>query len=73
MPSYVHIPVSELEAFITHIFATAGCGSREAARIASHLVGANLAGMTATASCGCRATSSGTRLAMSSRASRPRW
>ncbi|MCX8134746.1 MAG: malate/lactate/ureidoglycolate dehydrogenase [Roseococcus sp.] len=43
-PSHVHIPVEELQSFVTRIFLATGCGAKEAARIAEHLVGANLAG-----------------------------
>jgi uncharacterized oxidoreductase len=44
MVEYVHIPVTELEGFVARIFIAAGCEASEAARISSHLVGANLAG-----------------------------
>jgi len=43
-PSYVFIPVQELEGFVTRIFSATGCAAKEAARIANHLVGANLSG-----------------------------
>ncbi|MFN3448052.1 MAG: Ldh family oxidoreductase, partial [Roseococcus sp.] len=43
-PSYIHIPVEELQSFVTRIFLATGCAQKEAARIAEHLVGANLAG-----------------------------
>ncbi len=39
-----HIPVAQLESFVTRIFEAAGCAPAEAARISNHLVGANLAG-----------------------------
>jgi uncharacterized oxidoreductase len=38
------IPVQPLTAFVTRIFLATGCAQKEAARIAEHLVGANLAG-----------------------------
>lgn len=40
----VYIPEAELEGFVTRIFTASGCEPAEAARIANHLVGANLAG-----------------------------
>jgi uncharacterized oxidoreductase len=43
-PSYVYIPVQELEGFVTRIFSATGCSAKEAARISNHLVGANLSG-----------------------------
>ncbi|MDB5413392.1 MAG: malate dehydrogenase [Rubritepida sp.] len=43
-PDYVYIPVQELESFVTRIFGASGCTPVESARIANHLVGANLAG-----------------------------
>jgi uncharacterized oxidoreductase len=44
MADDVHIPVAELEGFVSRIFVANGCDAREAARISNHLVGANLAG-----------------------------
>ncbi len=43
-PQTTTIPVETLERFITAIFAAAGCGAEEAARITSHLLSANLTG-----------------------------
>ncbi|WP_160120285.1 malate/lactate/ureidoglycolate dehydrogenase [Rhodovarius lipocyclicus] len=40
----IHIPAPVLEGVIDHIFRAAGCSEKESARIASHLLGANLAG-----------------------------
>ena len=44
MASTVHIPAAELERFVTRILSAAGASPAEAARVAHHLVGANLAG-----------------------------
>jgi uncharacterized oxidoreductase len=44
MPGEVRIPAATLERFIARIFVASGCAEGEALRIASHLVGANLAG-----------------------------
>jgi len=43
-PDYMYIPAEELEGFITRIFTASGCDAAEAARVANHLVGANLTG-----------------------------
>lgn len=43
-PSSVLIPAQRLDAFVAAIFRAAGCDTAEAARISTHLLGANLAG-----------------------------
>lgn len=40
----LHIPVDALTALVSDIFVASGCDAAEAGRIATHLVGANLAG-----------------------------
>ncbi len=40
----MRVPVNELKTLITDIFATAGCSSAEAERIAGHLIASDLAG-----------------------------
>jgi uncharacterized oxidoreductase len=43
-PAYVHVEAAKLDAYVAAIFRAAGCDAAEAGRIATHLLGANLAG-----------------------------